>query len=204
MKRVSTIRELTEEERREVKKQRRLIKNREYAQASRKKRKATAGQVNEKYSAMETENETLKKRVLELEARVNSLEGENYRLRKAMITPKVEDSMMTSEEVFFDEEEINSVKKSHFIANTVFFVVLFSFGLFFNFGLYSDSILPGASQTMHIGRTVFAATVKEASIASFSASPLLSTLLTIFDSPTVSEINTTIATAVVNATQACI
>jgi len=69
---------LSTEELKKVKKQRRLIKNREYAQTSRNKKKEHVGQMETKLEQLSNENAELKVRVETLDTQVKQLEQTNY------------------------------------------------------------------------------------------------------------------------------
>lgn len=79
-KRLKEDHTLTAHELREIKRQRRLIKNREYAQASRVKKKGVLTDLSHKFSELEDER-------LQLIARVNLLEEENASLRAKLQMP---------------------------------------------------------------------------------------------------------------------
>lgn len=171
VQRISNVRDLTEAELKEVKRQRRLIKNREYAQTSRQKKKVTMGHVKDQVCSLENENEELKAEIEKLRARVMELELENATLRV-----QISKEQTSSEDTSFDSGVVvdmapkTKVKanppKSTFgfrpamAATSVFFVFLFAFGLFFNSPLFNavfSSSLPGAKtiNPYHTGRTVF-------------------------------------------------
>lgn len=64
---VEAVRRLTDKEKKEIKKQRRMIKNRESAMASRIRKKQLVENMEEAMSKIQLENDSLKKRVAELE-----------------------------------------------------------------------------------------------------------------------------------------
>jgi len=73
-------RPLTVEENREIKRQRRLIKNREYAQMSRGKKKVYMQELESKFNDIENENFELKSQNDQLTHRIAELEQENAQL----------------------------------------------------------------------------------------------------------------------------
>jgi cell division protein FtsB len=80
IKRISQKRPLTEKEHKESKKQRRLIKNREYAQISRNKKKTEYTQLSVQIDQLNAENSELKERVDHLETENKRLKDENRKL----------------------------------------------------------------------------------------------------------------------------
>jgi len=118
---VSKTRSLTPEEEKQLKRQRRLIKNRESAQMSRQKKK------------QETEN---------LKNRVNDLTKENQQLRLQMEQTKTRNHELEQQVAYLREIiKQNQIptppgdnifnKNSTAVAGLCMFVILFSFGLFF-------------------------------------------------------------------------
>jgi len=77
VKRHTSNQELTEAEKEEVRRQRRLIKNREYAQSSRKKKREEKSDQTQFVLQLRADNEMLRNKV-------RDLEGENRRLRAAL------------------------------------------------------------------------------------------------------------------------
>jgi hypothetical protein len=70
---------LAEEE--EIKRQRKLIKNREYAQTSRIKKRETLSSLQVQFTAVNTENQILKSHITNLTQQVQYLQIENHQLR---------------------------------------------------------------------------------------------------------------------------
>jgi len=75
---------LTPEEMREIKRQRRLIKNREYAQMSRGKKKIYLQELETRFNEIEAENYDMRIQIEELNNRVAMLEAENEQLRQQL------------------------------------------------------------------------------------------------------------------------
>jgi regulator of replication initiation timing len=118
-KKLMAIRPLTSAEQREIKRQRRLIKNREYAQASRAKKKGNMSEINYRMQSLEDENEELKRQVALLQARCNDLSTENNDLKVKLTSQSVPSTVATTEEqidIFAPSEESSS---SSFV-NTLF------------------------------------------------------------------------------------
>lgn len=97
-KKLMAIRPLTAAEQREIKRQRRLIKNREYAQASRAKKKGNMSEINYRLQSLEDENEELKRQVALLQAKCNDLSNENNDLKAKLNTQSVPSSAVNNEE----------------------------------------------------------------------------------------------------------
>jgi hypothetical protein len=72
---------LSAEEVREIKRQRRLIKNREYAQASRVKKKDHLKEIEARFNDLEEENYNLKLQMQNMASRMAITEGENRELK---------------------------------------------------------------------------------------------------------------------------
>eukprot|EP01121_Diplochlamys_sp_Union-15-3_P001961 TRINITY_DN11687_c0_g1_i1.p1 TRINITY_DN11687_c0_g1~~TRINITY_DN11687_c0_g1_i1.p1 ORF type:complete len:434 (-),score=84.18 TRINITY_DN11687_c0_g1_i1:58-1335(-) len=83
-KELNKIRKLTPSEQREVKRQRRLVKNREYAQASRVKKKVATLELKQQIDSLTVENNELKSNVYDLSVRLANLEAENAMLKMAL------------------------------------------------------------------------------------------------------------------------
>jgi len=97
-KKLMAIRPLTAAEQREIKKQRRLIKNREYAQASRAKKKGNMSEINYRMQSLEDENEELKRQVALLQAKCNDLSTENNNLKAKFNTQSASSTVISNEE----------------------------------------------------------------------------------------------------------
>jgi hypothetical protein len=82
--RMAAEKPLTPEEQREIKRQRRLIKNREYAQASRVKKKAYMGDMESRFHELEQENYELKLQLAQANQRISELQADNTILRSKL------------------------------------------------------------------------------------------------------------------------
>lgn len=109
---VEAIRKLTEKEKKEVKKQRRMIKNRESAMASRIRKKQLVENMEEAMAKIKEENESLKKRV-------NDLEKENFELKSRLNEP------------FWSIGSLAGPARIATQTSTSLFIILLSFGLLF-------------------------------------------------------------------------
>jgi len=200
VQRLANTRDLTEAELKEVKRQRRLIKNREYAQTSRQKKKVTMGHVKDQVSTLESENDDLKAELAKLKSRVNELELENASLRV-----RLSKDLTSSEDGSTDSVADIAPRRGGYFAKTnfsfrpamaatsVLFVFLFAFGFLFNSPFFSSLSLPGArniGSIPHTGRALFG----------FDQAPAYDPM--IVDSqqvlPTVNNIASTIASALVS------
>eukprot|EP01124_Arcella_intermedia_P002632 TRINITY_DN11434_c0_g2_i1.p1 TRINITY_DN11434_c0_g2~~TRINITY_DN11434_c0_g2_i1.p1 ORF type:complete len:425 (-),score=66.09 TRINITY_DN11434_c0_g2_i1:57-1280(-) len=94
VKDVSLKRSLTTDERREVKRQRRLIKNREYAQTSRNKKKEQVGNMESQLEALAKENTDLKTENASIATRLKEVEEDNKRLNLENLTLKEKLSLL--------------------------------------------------------------------------------------------------------------
>jgi hypothetical protein len=82
--RMAAEKALSPEEQREIKRQRRLIKNREYAQASRVKKKAYMGDMESRFHEFEQENYELKLQLAQANQRISELQADNTILRSKL------------------------------------------------------------------------------------------------------------------------
>jgi len=78
---LQNMRPLTLAEEDEIKRQRKLIKNREYAQTSRIKKRETLSSLQVQFTAVNTENQILKSHITNLTQQVQYLQVENHQLR---------------------------------------------------------------------------------------------------------------------------
>lgn len=84
--RCATERPLSSDEVREIKRQRRLIKNREYAQASRVKKKDHLKEIEVRFTDLEDENYNLKLQLQNMQSRMHILENENRDLKLKIVS----------------------------------------------------------------------------------------------------------------------
>jgi len=87
---------LTPSEQREMKRQRRLIKNREYAQTSRNKKKEQFEQISVQLTQLQDYNAQLVERVYQLEDENSRLKEENMRLQGLQLAPNLTNSPLAN------------------------------------------------------------------------------------------------------------
>jgi len=178
VQRIANFRDLSDMELKEVKRQRRLIKNREYAQTSRQKKKVNMGHVKEQVNSLESENDDLKAEVAKMRSRIMELELENASLR-VQLSSKEQTSDDSSDAVVDFDIPATQTKAGPFgrspfslrptMAVSVLFVFLFAFGFLFNspiFNAFTSQNLPGPRQTIapyRTGRTIFTAETSQVS-----------------------------------------
>jgi hypothetical protein len=183
VQRIANFRDLSDAELKEVKRQRRLIKNREYAQTSRQKKKVNMGHVKEQVNSLESENDDLKLEVTRMRSRIMELELENASLR-VQLSKEQTSSSDDSTDAVVDFDVPTASRTSQFsrspfslrptMAVSVLFVFLFAFGFLFNSPLFnaafsSSQPLPGSRNiAFHTGRTIF--TVEPTSQVSYDPS----------------------------------
>ena len=126
---------LTPEETDKLKKQRRVIKNREYSQSSRQKKRQRVQELESRIAALETENETLKTENQSLKQKLWKIIGAYQRTR--CTSAPASDSLLPApghttktRDSFFS---INSppITSSMKATGACLFIMLFSFGLMF-------------------------------------------------------------------------
>lgn len=112
---------MTPEEEKQLKKQRRLIKNRESAQLSRQKKKQYVEDLEKTVQSLRSENNALNEQVGNLTLRNQQLEEQVTYLKSCFDNKQ----LLSSNDNLFN-------KKSAATAGLCMFVVLFSFGLLFS------------------------------------------------------------------------
>lgn len=123
---ISEVRKLTAEELRDVKRQRRLIKNRESAQASRTRRKTEVNQMERQIEELQRDREGLAERV-------KLLEQQNNELQRMLAS--VGHHVQSAASSVWDSLSVNgSPRSASKAAGACLMIVLLSFGLFLNFG----------------------------------------------------------------------
>jgi len=127
IKELQATRTLSPHEEKEVKRVRRLIKNREYAQSSRDKRKVYVDELEKQISDINAEKAILQQRVNQLE-----MENKSLKFHMAKMLRGDPDSLIAIKQK--TRSAINSFTKT--TATTALFVLVFSFALF---SLGSDS-----------------------------------------------------------------
>jgi len=130
---VSAVRKLTPEELKELRIQRRLVKNREYAQSSRKKKKSYVGELEAQITELKKENEILKNENIALK----------QKLRVKDNTGNITDHVPTF-------STINPLPNN---GGTYLFILLLSFGMLFSFSNISNSNFI-SRQTYSTGRVL--------------------------------------------------
>jgi len=126
--RILQERALSPEEERHVKRQRRLIKNRESAQKSRTRRKLYIDELEQKISDLVAQNEQLAKENKTLKDEVSTLRG-TFKPDQSQTL-----SLQPVKQLQYDRKQLQpSVSANAKTAGLCLLIMLFSFGLFFNF-----------------------------------------------------------------------
>jgi len=125
IKTLGSKRSLAPSEEKELKRVRRLIKNREYAQSSRNKKKQYTEEMEKKLSDMAQGSAALEKRVKELEIENRTLKIQLSKIGTAM---KRDPSLLEK----LRQATVPATAVPKMKAGAVLFVILFSFGLFFS------------------------------------------------------------------------
>jgi len=132
VKGISSIRELSPNEKKQVTRQRRLIKNRESAQASRQRKKSYIQDLERKVNELVNENAQLKETVSSLTSEKNSLE---VLLQQAMSDKKCVNLSHDVFQVLSNKTDEVTLKTSSNTNNNntavIVLLILFSFGLLF-------------------------------------------------------------------------
>lgn len=147
-KRLTATRELTADEKKELKKQRRLIKNRESAQASRQRKKSYIEKLEQKVQSLATTNATLKQQITSLQSENNSLKEEVVYLQNVIKkTPGLSTLFNTGinyvASLAKQQQHQPNLQNNVRAAGVCLLILLFSFGLFFPQAAQQSS---GASQ----------------------------------------------------------
>jgi len=155
--RISTLsseRKLSPLELKEVKRQRRLVKNREYAQQSRVKKKQFVQELEVQVNHLTDENRKLKYDNSSLLSRISALEQENNYLRQYS---QVQSSNTVPNNDIETSQDLNLINSGNQDIQSVnpssnwnqsfpypsmpmafYFIILFSFGFLFNFGIFDS------------------------------------------------------------------
>jgi len=126
---VTDTRELTQNEKNELKRQRRLIKNRESAQASRQRKKSRVDELERKVNDLANENSVLKENISALSTENAQLKSEVGFLQAVVNKSGITNMFSLSPTNYtsnFGGKQQNGIPPG-----LVLMVVLFSFGLFF-------------------------------------------------------------------------
>jgi len=143
VKSLSATRPLTPEEEKQLKKQRRLIKNRESAQLSRQKKKQYVEDLEKTVQSLRSENNALNEQVGNLTLRNQQLEEQVTYLKSCFDNKQ----LLSSNDNLFN-------KKSAATAGLCMFVVLFSFGLLFSASSPQSNVVGLRTQSVYHGRTL--------------------------------------------------
>jgi len=138
---ITSQRPLTSSEIKEIKKQKRLVKNREYSQQSRAKKKVRLQELEETVNQLNDENKALKQDIYNLQCRIKFLEEQKQ-------NPEPQDfPLSTSEPQAFPlstsepqafPRSTSEPQEDDYHSNwhqALFFIILFSFGILFNIGI---------------------------------------------------------------------
>ncbi|KAH3745850.1 cyclic AMP-responsive element-binding protein 3 [Pelomyxa schiedti] len=121
---VSSTRVLTTEEIRDLKKQKRMVRNRESAQLSRQRKREQVEQLEEIVRNLSNENDALKKAAVDMRTQLSNLQTENDHLKKqiAAIEAHVSRQPPTAHSTAFSSKRIK-------VTGVALMLVLFVFGL---------------------------------------------------------------------------
>eukprot|EP01121_Diplochlamys_sp_Union-15-3_P022144 TRINITY_DN933_c0_g1_i1.p1 TRINITY_DN933_c0_g1~~TRINITY_DN933_c0_g1_i1.p1 ORF type:complete len:596 (+),score=97.94 TRINITY_DN933_c0_g1_i1:88-1875(+) len=131
VRKVGTSREISNEEQKALKRQRRLIKNRESAQASRQRKKDYIDQLEEKVAKLTNDNASIKEHLAALQSENNHLKNEVTYLHDII---KKNPGLSS---LFQGMNYLGKISKQGYtnnvrVASVCLMLILFSFGLFFN------------------------------------------------------------------------
>jgi hypothetical protein len=124
---------LTAAENKELRRQRRLVKNREYAQQSRNKKKAVVASVDSKFDQLQRENDQLRSRIAAAVALAHSLGAAGAALVSALAAPVA----TASKRRRTVEPSVGGSGGGG--GGAVLMVMLLSFGLFLNGGFFQST-----------------------------------------------------------------
>lgn len=142
MQTLSSYHKLTSEDNEKLKKQRRVIKNREYSQNSRQKKKQKMEELEAKIQSLENENEKLKSENQSLKQKIwkiigayqrsknNTFDNNNNSYTHDTLLPSPSQPKSNSSSIFSINSPVNSSMKA---TGACLFIVLLSFGLFLSF-----------------------------------------------------------------------
>ncbi len=134
VRRLMAKRDLTSEERKELKRQRRLIKNRESAQASRQRKKNYMETLEQQVATLNSENNRLREHITALSTENKSLKDEVIYLHDMIKKTPGLSTLFTAGASYMasfskGQQNLSANVKS---AGLCLMILLFSFGLFFN------------------------------------------------------------------------
>jgi len=155
---VQEKRDLTSDEQRELKRQRRLIKNRESAQQSRQRRKDYIEQLEEKVAQLTSDNQALKTELFTVREQSGQLRQEVAYLQGVIKKNRGLNAVYTGINYLQGTAKENLTSGNIKAASVCLMLVLFSFGLFWSNGQLSNhvhreqvpQILPASTGSRHI------------------------------------------------------
>jgi len=136
-KKITSTRSLTGDEQKELKWQKRLVKNRESAQASRSRKKSKIDELEGVINQMNKEQQTYNAEITQLEASNKSLKEEVVHLHNLIKQSPALSNLWNNIDAIKRKTIDKDPKKGHNnikAAGMVLLIVLFSFNLFFNSG----------------------------------------------------------------------
>eukprot|EP01130_Rhizamoeba_saxonica_P002654 TRINITY_DN12414_c0_g1_i1.p1 TRINITY_DN12414_c0_g1~~TRINITY_DN12414_c0_g1_i1.p1 ORF type:complete len:422 (+),score=102.89 TRINITY_DN12414_c0_g1_i1:280-1545(+) len=129
VERVEKKRSLTEEEKNSLKKQRRLVRNREYAQESRKKKKMEQSNRILKVQKLEKENSNLKLEIEGLKKEITSLKEENAALKSSQSDVPLDWNMgIDNDYTDYSSNTTDMFQSGMYLLGVLLFALFLSFG----------------------------------------------------------------------------
>jgi len=136
VKQLESTRTLTEDEKKEFKRQRRLIKNRESAQASRQRKKSYVDELEKKLENLSGDNMNLFEKVTNLNKENDQLKQEVSYLQSILSKSGLVNLVSNGvKKVQTLQNDFNTSMKT---TGVIFCILLFTFGIFFNFNIDSN------------------------------------------------------------------
>jgi len=137
---------LSDEEKKELKRQRRLIKNRESAQASRQRKKSYIDELEKKVMNLTNENSNLYDKVSTLTKENDQLKTEVLYLQNVISKSGFVDVLSSGVQKVKSLK--NDVKNTLTTSGIAFCILLFTFGILFNFNLDSNPFIESFSDNI--------------------------------------------------------
>jgi len=142
VKQLESNKTLSYEERRELKRQRTLIKNRESAQASRQRKKSYVDEMEGKVQNLTNENSNLFDKVTNLSKENDQLKTEVVYLQNILSKSGLMDMLSNgAKKIQTLQNDFFSNKSQMKNTGIAFFILLFTFGLFFNIQIDSNPFI---------------------------------------------------------------
>eukprot|EP01091_Cochliopodium_minus_P020904 TRINITY_DN92_c0_g1_i1.p1 TRINITY_DN92_c0_g1~~TRINITY_DN92_c0_g1_i1.p1 ORF type:complete len:454 (-),score=136.15 TRINITY_DN92_c0_g1_i1:155-1450(-) len=153
-------RALTQEEVSDIRRQKRLIRNRESAQASRDRKKNEFILLEKQIKQLKEENQMAMKEITEMRYKINNLETENLYMKTTIQHNPVLNEIYTGIDNIPTKNHTTTSNSSYINSKTVknagvcLFLLIFSFGLFFNVQntmnqtqpkVYNPKLIPSAN-----------------------------------------------------------